>query len=162
MVPSHTKSHYTNRMDALWNILKLLLGKHEVSWRELQLLIALNMPVCLQAPDVLRLIKSSDARTQLGSTAAPLMAISFSSIPQLLSILLDCFIFHLFAVCFFLLQCSLSSFTDLRRKTTKISETQLLKSPSSPTFYSLLPHIVVCWVSPVLRLKSARGSAYFP
>lgn len=51
---------------ALLNIcraLKLLLGKYEVSWGELQLFIVLNMPICLQAPDVTRLIKSSDART---------------------------------------------------------------------------------------------------
>lgn len=43
--------------------LKLLLGKHEVSWRELQLLMVLNMPICLQALNVTRLIKPSDGRT---------------------------------------------------------------------------------------------------
>lgn len=60
---------------ALLNIcraLKLLLGKHGASWRELQLLVVLNMPVCLWAPDVTRLIKSADGQN-LGSTAAPLM-----------------------------------------------------------------------------------------
>lgn len=47
----------------IFRALKLLLGKSEVSWRELLYLVVLNMTVCLQAPDGTKLIRSSSTRT---------------------------------------------------------------------------------------------------